>query len=128
LFHGHFAEDRFFLGQITHAKPGALVHRVLCHIGVAKNDATAVWPDQANDHVKTRSLSRSVWPQKSYDLSSADVQVNSVNHRSAAINLNQLIRIEDALRLRRERRRSFWNRNGRGLADHGVGSGAAGTD
>src|SRR5438093_939996 len=91
MVHYHFAKDRFFLRQITHPEPGAPVHRIVGYVGVAENHATAVWPDQANDHVKTGGLAGSVWPEKSHDLTRANVHVHSVHHRAAAVNLNQLV-------------------------------------
>src|SRR5262249_43914373 len=127
-FNRHFAKDRLFLRQITHAEPGSFVHRVIRHVGIAKNHTTAVWSDQANDHVKTGGLSSSVRAEKSNDLTRLHVHVHSVNHCTAAINLYQLIGAKDGLHLRSGSGSSFRNGNGGGLANHGVGRGAAGTD
>ena len=128
LFDRHFAKDRFFLRQITHAQAGPFVHRVVRHVGVAKNHPPAIWSHQANDHIKTRGLPRAIWAEQSHDLTRVDVHIDSVNDRAAAIDLDQLISIKNGLRLRRDRRSSFRNRNRRGLADHGVGRAGAATD
>src|SRR5215831_21381019 len=128
LFYRHFAKDRFFLRQITHAEPRALVHWIICHIRVAKNHASAVWPDQANDHVKTCRFACSVWPEEPHDLAGTDVQVDPVNDGAATVDFDELVSIENGLRLLRDRRKSFWNRNRYSLADHGVGRVGAGTD
>src|SRR4030095_15416841 len=78
LFDCHFTKNRFFLWKITHAEPRTFVHRVICDVRVAKNHTTAVWPDQTNDHVKTRGLAGSVWPEESHDFPRVNVHVHPI--------------------------------------------------
>ena len=63
LFHRHLAENRFFLRQISHPEPRPFVHREGGHVLVAKNDAPAIGPNQANDHVKCRGLAGTIGPE-----------------------------------------------------------------
>src|SRR3954454_5129215 len=103
LFHCHFSKDRFFLWQIAHAEPGTLVHRIVGHVGVAKNHATAVWSYQTYDHVKTGGLTSSVWSEQSHDLTGTHVHVHSVHDRAATVDLHQLVGVQHSLRLWRNR-------------------------
>src|SRR5205085_9941387 len=60
LLDRHLSENRFLLRQITHPEPRAFVHREICHVGAGKQDATAVWPNESDNHVKSSRLAGAV--------------------------------------------------------------------
>ena len=100
LFHRHLPKDRFLLRQITHPEPGPFVHGVVCDIGARKNHAAAVWPDQTNDHVKTRGLAGAIRPEESDDLARANMHVHTVHDGATAINLDQFLGGQNSFRFR----------------------------
>src|SRR5437879_1341554 len=104
LFHRHFAKDRFFLWQITHAEPGALVHGMIGNVGAGKNYAAAVWPNESDDHIKGRSLAGTVWTEQANNLAGACVNVNSVDNRATAINFHELVGRKEIVGLQLSRR------------------------
>src|SRR5207244_11864600 len=60
------------------------------------------------------------------NLASANMQVDSIDDGSAAVDLDQLIGSQDSLPLCFDRRRNFPTRNGGSLANHGLGKDGAG--
>src|SRR5438132_5615050 len=83
LLDRHFAKNRFFLRQITHPEPRALVHWIMGDVGAGKNDAATDWPNEYENHVKGRRLAGPVQAQQLDDLAAAGVDVDSINDRAA---------------------------------------------
>ena len=117
-------------GQVTHAEPGALVHRVIGHVVAGENDPAAVWPDETDDHVKAGRLAGAVLAEQADDLALPNVQFDSVHDRAAAVDLDQVVRHQDfSVLVRMIGPRSRFGRGWRrSLANHrffvfGVGDG-----
>ncbi len=96
----HLAKDRFLLRQITHSEPRPLVHRIIGHVGSGKNDATAVWPNESDNHVEAGRLAGAIWSEQSNDLARARVDVHSIDDRPAAVNFHELVGGQDVVALR----------------------------
>ena len=100
LLDRHLAKDRFFLRQIAHAEPGALVHGIIRHVRPGENDAAAVWPDEPDDHVKARRLAGAVRAEQAHDLAGAHLDIDPVNHGAPAVHFHELLRGQDVFLLR----------------------------
>src|ERR1700674_1478965 len=124
LLDRHFAKDRFFLRKIAHAEPGPFVHRISGHVPAGKDDPAAVWPNETNDHVKTRRLPGAIRPEQTDDFASPDLDIDAVHDGAPAVNLHELFGDEDVLLRGRLRGRRHRRRSGRGFADHGVAVGS----
>src|SRR2546423_10369561 len=119
LLDRHLAEDRFLLRQITHPEPRPFVHRVIGDVVFRKNDPTAIRPDEADNHVESGCLAGAVFAEQTNDLAWPDAQIDAVDDRPPAINLDEIVGDEDfRLFVRRwdggggRRRRSFNRRRG----------------
>src|SRR5438132_13179741 len=116
----HFAKNRFFLRQITHPEPRALVHWIIGNVRAGKNDAATVWPNESDNHVKGRRLAGAVRAQQADDLAGAGVDVDSIDDRAAAINFYELVGGKNMVGLRFRSRCNWRTRTSCSLADHGV--------
>ena len=90
LLHRHFAKNRFFLRQVAHSQSRPLEHRESRHVLIAKNDVSAVWPDEAHDHIESRRLPCTVRPEQANDLASLDVNIDPIDDGAATVNFDQL--------------------------------------
>src|SRR5438309_9727492 len=95
----HFAKNRFFLRQITHPEPRALVHWIIGDVGAGKNDAATVWPNESDNHVKGGRLAGAVRAEQADDLAGAGVDIDSINDRAAGINFYELLGGKDMVDL-----------------------------
>ena len=116
----HFAKNRFFLRQITHPEPRALVHWIIGDVGAGKNDAATVWPNESDNHVKGRRLAGAVRAEQADDLAGAGVNIDSINDRAAAINFYELLGGKNMVDLCFRSRCNWRTRTSCSLADHGV--------
>src|SRR5690348_11283349 len=91
LLHRHFPENRFLLRQIPHPEPRALVHGIIGHVCSTKKNASAVWPNEPDDHIKAGRLARAVRPEQTDDLAFARGDVNSIDDSAAPIDFYQLV-------------------------------------
>src|SRR5205823_1378234 len=89
LLDGQFSEDGFLLRKITHSHTSSPMHREPRHITILKVNSATVRPDQAHYKIKRGGFASPIWSQKTDNLTFIHVDIDSIDHRPAAINLDQ---------------------------------------
>ena len=92
LLDGELAEDGRFLGQVTHAQAGALVHRQARDVARLEPDRALIRPDDPDDHVEGGGLAGAVRAEQADDLPGLNGDGDAVDHAALAIFLHQLVR------------------------------------
>ena len=97
LLNGQFAENRFFLWQIAHSESGPLIHGHAGHVVSVEIYGTAVWRNEANNHVECRCLTSSVGSEKTNNFAGTNVDVDAVYHCATIVNFYQPIGLKKHL-------------------------------
>src|ERR1700732_756556 len=97
LFDGYLSEDGFLLGKVTHSHTSSPMHRKPRHVTILKINSTTIGPNQTDYKIKRSGFTSAIWSQKADDLAFVHMDINSIHDRSAAIDLDQLIRTENRL-------------------------------
>jgi len=77
-----------YLQQI-HRKPG--------HVTILKINPTTVGPDQTHYKIKRGGFTSAIWSQKADNLAFVHMDIDSIQDRPAAIDLDQFIRTENRI-------------------------------
>ena len=74
LFYAEIAEHRGFLGKITDAEHGALMHRQVTNGFAVEPDFARIVTNQADQHVEAGRLARAIGPKQANDFTTGNMQ------------------------------------------------------
>ena len=117
LFHGKFAENGRFLGEIANAESGALVHREAGDVAVLEFDHAGIGRHYANDHIEGGRFSGAIGPEQADDLAGGHRDRNAVHHATAAVLFYETFRAkQDSSRIAGRQVSGSWLAQSRGLS------------
>ena len=92
VFDGKLAEDGRFLRQVTDAKARTLVHGLVSHLDVVKEDVPRLRTHHAHDHVERGRLASAIGSQESNDFALRYADRHVAYNLATAIDLSQVFR------------------------------------
>jgi hypothetical protein len=95
VFHGKLSEHGCFLGEITDAHLGPLVHRQAGNFLLAKEYGSFIRPDETNNHVKRGGFPGAVGTKQTHNLALLYVHGHFVYNGSVPVLLNKVLGMDD---------------------------------